>query len=68
MLNINRADRMIEELEIMAEDNYYPIENNENYDKMIDMVETADFNGESFVDKEDFMELYYSVKKVINNW
>ena len=68
MLNINRADRMIEELEIMAEDNYYPIENNENYDKMIDMVETADFNGESFIDKEDFMELYYSVKKVINNW
>ena len=68
MLNINRADRMIEELEIMAEDNYYPIENNENYDKMIDIVETADFNGESFVDKEDFMELYYSVKKVINNW
>ena len=68
MLNINRADRMIEELEIMAEDNYYPIENNENYDKMIDMVETADFNGESFIDKEDFMELYYSVKKVINYW
>ena len=68
MLNINRADRMIEELEIMAEDNYYPIENNENYDKMIDIVETADFNGESFIDKEDFMELYYSVKKVINYW
>ena len=68
MLNINRADRMIEELEIMAEDNYYPIENNENYDQMLDMVETADFNGESFIDKEDFMELYYSVKKVINYW
>ena len=68
MLNVNHADRMIEELEIMAEDNYYPIENNECYDKMIDMVETADFNGESFVDKEDFTQLYCSVKKAIKNW
>lgn len=68
MLNIDKADRMIEELEIMAEDNYYPIENNEYYDKMVDMVETADFNGESFVDKEDFIQLYCSVKKAIKNW
>ncbi len=68
MLNVNKADRLIESLEILSEDNYYPIESNEQYDKMVEMVETAEFNGESTVDKEDFMELYYSVKKAINNW
>ena len=68
MLNVNKADRLIEGLEILSEDNYYPIESNEQYDKMVEMVETAEFNGESTVDKEDFMELYYSVKKAINNW
>ena len=68
MLNVNKADYMIEILEILSEDNYYPIESNEQYDKMVEMVETAEFNGEATVDKEDFMELYYSVKKAINNW
>ena len=68
MLNVNKADRLIENLEILSEDNYYPIESNEQYDKMVEMVETAEFNEESTVDKEDFMELYYSVKKAINNW
>lgn len=68
MLNVNKADRLIESLEILSEDNYYPIESNEQYDKMVEMVETAEFNGETTVDKEDFMELYYSVKKAINNW
>lgn len=68
MLNVNKADRLIEGLELLSEDNYYPIESNEQYDKMVEMVETAGFNGEATVDKEDFMELYYSVKKAINNW
>lgn len=68
MLNINKADRMIESLELLSEDTYYPIESNEQYNKMVEMVETAGFNGEANVDKEDFMELYYSVKKAINNW
>ena len=68
MLNVNKADRLIESLEILSEDNYYPIESNEQYNKMVEMVETAEFNGESTIDKEDFMELYYSVKKAINNW
>ena len=68
MMNVNKADRLIESLEILSEDNYYPIESNEQYNKMVDMVETAGFNGEATVDKEDFMELYYSVKKAISNW
>ena len=68
MLNVNKADRLIEGLELLSEDNYYPIESNEQYDKMVEMIETAGFNGEATVDKEDFMELYYSVKKAINNW
>lgn len=68
MLNINRADRMIESLEIMASDNYYPIEDNDSYNKMIDMVENADYKGESFVDKEDFTLLYNKVKKAIDNF
>ena len=57
MLNVNKADRLIEGLELLSEDNYYPIESNEQYDKMVEMVETAGFNGEATVDKEDFMEL-----------
>ena len=68
MLNINKADRMIESLEIMASDNYYPIEDNDSYNKMVDMVEGADYNGESFVDKEDFTLLYNKVIKAINNF
>lgn len=68
MMNVNKADRLIESLEILSEDNYYPIESNEQYNKMVEMVEIAEFNGEVTVDKEDFMELYYSVKKAINNW
>lgn len=68
MLNINKADRMIESLEIMASDNYYPIEDNDSYTKMVDMVESADYKGESFVDKEDFMFFYNKVRKAINNF
>jgi len=68
MLNINKADRMIESLEIMASDNYYPIEDNDCYNKMVDMVENADYKGESFVDKEDFILLYNKVKKAIDNF
>lgn len=68
MLNINKADRMIESLEIMASNNYYPIEDNDSYNKMVDMVESADYKGESFVDKEDFMLFYNKVRKAINNF
>ena len=68
MLNINKADRMIESLEIMASDNYYSIEDNDNYNKMVDMVEGADYKGESFVDKDDFILLYNKVRKAINNF
>ena len=68
MINVNKADKMIEELELLAEDNYYPLESNDKYDKIVDIVETAGFNGESFVDKDEFLPLYISLKKAINNW
>ena len=68
MLNVNKADKMIEALEIMASDNYYPIEDNPKYEKLCDMVEDAGFNDVSYVNKYEFVELYNSLKKAIENY
>lgn len=68
MLNIDKADRMIEALEIMASDNYYPLEDNPKYKELWDMVEDAGFNDISYVDKYEFIKLYNSLKKAIENY
>ena len=65
MINVNKADRMIETLEIMASDNYYNIEEDTNYQALCEMVETAEFNGQTFINKFDFLELYRKVKDSI---
>lgn len=68
MLNIDKADRMIEALEIMASDNYYPLEDNPKYKEIWDMVEDAGFNDISYVDKYEFIKLYNSLKRAIENY
>jgi hypothetical protein len=68
MLNIDKADRMIEALEIMASDNYYPLEDNPKYKELWDMVEDAGFNDINYVDKYEFVKLYNSLKKAIENY
>lgn len=68
MLKTNKADEMIESLEIKASDNYYSIEDNEDYKFMCDLVENAGYNGEEFVNKNDFFEAYKRVREEINNW
>lgn len=68
MINVNKADRMIESLEIMASDNYYPIEENINYQSLCEMVETAEFNSQDSINKFDFLELYKKVKDSIENY
>lgn len=68
MINVNKADRMIESLEIMASDNYYPIEDDTNYQSLCEMVETAEFNGQDSINKFDFLELYKKVKDSIKNY
>jgi hypothetical protein len=68
MLNIDKADRMIEALEIMASDNYYPLEDNPKYKELWDMVEDAGFNDINYVDKYEFIKLYNSLKKAIENY
>lgn len=68
MINVNKADRMIETLEIMASDNYYPIEDDTNYQSLCEMVETAEFNSQDSINKFDFLELYKKVKNSIENY
>ena len=68
MINVNKADRMIESLEIIASDNYYPIEDDTNYQSLCEMVETAEFNGYDSINKGDFLELYKKVKDSIENY
>ena len=68
MINVNKADRMIEALEIMASDNYYPIEDDTNYQSLCEMVETAEFNSQDSINKFDFLELYKKVKNSIENY
>lgn len=68
MININKADRMVEALEIMASDNYYPIEDNPKYKKLCEMIEDTGFNNIGYVDEYDFVELYNSLKKAIENY
>jgi hypothetical protein len=68
MINVNKADRMIESLEIIASDNYYPIEDDTNYQSLCEMVETAEFNGQDYINKLDFLELYKKVKDSIENY
>ena len=33
-INVNKADRLIEGLEILASNNYYPIEDSPKYEKL----------------------------------
>lgn len=68
MIKVYKADRMIEGLEIMASDNYYPIEDNTKYQKLCEMIEDAEFNTTDYVNKDDFMELYFALRKDIENY
>lgn len=68
MIKVYKADRMIESLEIMASDNYYPIEDNPKYQKLCEMIEDAEFNSNDYIDKMDFMEMYLSLRKDIENY
>lgn len=68
MIKTNKADEMIEYIEIKANDNYYPIEDNEDYKLLCSMVENAGYNGEEFVDKREFLEAYHRLRNEINNW
>lgn len=67
-INVNKADRLIEGLEILASDNYYPIEDSPKYEKLCEMVEEAEFNSSNYIDKEYFMEIYLSLRKDIENY
>lgn len=66
MIRIEKADRMIEDLEIMASDNYYPIESDENYIELCNMIDSS--KNISYVDREDFMEYYRNLKRDISNF
>lgn len=64
MIRINQADRMIENLEFMASDNYYPIETDDNYITLCELVE----NSEDWIDRDYFMENYKKLRKNIMNF
>lgn len=58
-MTIKRADEIIERLEILADDNYYPIEDNRNYKRMCFMIEKNKNNED--IDNEEFMEYYRNI-------
>lgn len=64
MIRTNQADRMIENLEFMASDNYYPIETDDNYITLCELVE----NSEDWIDRDYFMENYKKLRKNIINF
>lgn len=66
MIRIENADRMIEALEIMASDNYYPIESDTNYIALCNMIDAS--KNISYVDRHDFMEYYRNLKRDISNF
>ena len=66
MISIDNADRMIESLEIMASDNYYPIESDENYISLCNMIDST--KNIKYVDRHDFMNYYRSLKNNIINF
>ena len=66
MIRIENADRMIEALEIMASDNYYPIESDDDYISLCNMIDSS--KNIKYVDRHDFMECYRSLKNSIANF
>ena len=66
MIRIENADRMIEALEIMASDNYYPIESDENYIYLCNMIDSS--KNINYVDRQEFMEYYRNLKRDISNF
>ena len=66
MIKVYKADRMIESLEIMASDNYYPIESDTNYIALCNMIDSS--KNISYVDRHDFMEYYRNLKRDISNF
>ena len=58
-MTIKRADEIIERLEILADDNYYPIEDNRDYKRMCFMIEKNKNNED--IDNEEFMEYYRNI-------
>lgn len=66
MIRIENADRMIEALEIMASDNYYPIESDSNYIYLCNMIDSS--KNINYVDRQEFMEYYRNLKRDISNF
>ena len=58
-MTIKRADEIIERLEILADDNYYPIEDNRDYKRMCFMIEKNKNNED--INNEEFMEYYRNI-------
>ena len=51
-MTIRKADEIIERLEILADDNYYPIEDNRDYKRMCFMIEK---------NKNYIIEIFYMI-------
>lgn len=58
-MTIRKADEIIERLEILADDNYYPIEDNRDYKRMCFMIEKNKNNED--INNEEFMEYYRNI-------
>ena len=61
-MNIAKADALIERLEILADDHFYPIENDRNYKILCKIVSRKKVDEE--LDAEEIIDQY---KTIINN-
>ena len=64
MIKTSNADRLVENLEILADDNCYPIESDKDYIALCNMIE----EDEDWVDRKEFMNYYNSLKYNISNF
>ena len=65
-MKISKVDSLIERLEILADNNYYPLEENKEYNALCRFISRKGINDE--VDDDDIMAYYRLILKSIKSY
>ena len=65
-MKISKVDSLIERLEILADNNYYPLEENKEYNALCRFISHKGINDE--VDDDDIMAYYRLILKSIKSY
>lgn len=65
---LDKLDRQLEALELMADDVAYPIEEDENYNLLTDMLRDAYNDEECGFDIHEWIAAFNEVKEAIKAW